>query len=68
MLEVKATGIGKFFPFYVTRKEVRRSADLPMQNQVFRVFDYGRSARLHILYGSLRELWQLESILYRLVI
>jgi hypothetical protein len=68
MLEVKATGLGKFFPFYVTSNEVRCSADIPRQYQLFRVFDFGRSPRLYILHGSLRELCQLDPVLYRAVI
>ncbi len=64
----KATGLGKFFPFYVTSTEVRCSEDIPQQYQLFRVFDFGRSPRLYILHGSLRELCQLEPVLYRAVI
>ena len=68
MLEVKATGLGKFFPFYVTSNEVRCSEDIPQQFQLFRVFDFGKKPRLYILHGSLRELCQLEPVLYRAVI
>jgi hypothetical protein len=68
MLEVKATGLGKFFPFYVTSNEVRCSEDIPQQYQLFRVFNFGRSPRIYILHGSLRELCQLEPVLYRTVI
>ena len=68
MLEVKTTGLGKFFPFYVTRNEVRCSEDIPQQYQLFRVFDFGREPRLYILHGSLRELCQLDPVLYRAVI
>jgi len=68
MLEVKATGLGKFFPFYVTSNEVRCSEDIPQQYQLFRVFDFGRSPRIYILHGSLRELCQLDQVLYRAVI
>lgn len=68
MLEVKATGLGKFFPFYVTSNEVRCSEDIPQQYQLFRVFDFGRSPRLYILHGSLRELCRIEPVLYRAVI
>jgi hypothetical protein len=68
MLEVKATGLGKFFPFYVTANELRCSADIPDQFQLFRVFDFGRSPRLYILHGSLSELCQLEPVLYRAAI
>ncbi len=67
LLEVKATGLGKFFPFYVTSNEVRCSEDVPQNYQLFRVFDFGRSPKLYILHGSLRELCQLEPVLYRAV-
>lgn len=68
MLEVKATGLGKFFPFYVSANEVRCSEDIPRQYQLFRVFDFGRQPRLYILHGSLKELCQLEPVLYRALI
>jgi hypothetical protein len=67
-LEVKTTGLGKFFPFYVTSNEVRCSEDIPGQYHLFRVFDFGREPRLYILHGSLRELCQLDPVLYRAVI
>jgi hypothetical protein len=67
-LEVKTTGLGKFFPFYVTGNEVRCSEDIPQQYHLFRVFDFGRVPRLYILHGSLRELCQLDPVLYRAVI
>jgi len=65
MLEVKATGLGKYFPFYITENEVRCSEDVPEQYQLFRVFDFGRTPRLFILNGSLRRLCRLDPILYR---
>lgn len=65
MLEVKSTGMGKFSPFYVSGNEVRCSEDVPEQYQLFRVFDFGRSPRIYILHGSLRQLCKLEPILYR---
>ena len=68
MIEVKATGLGKFFPFYVTNNEVRCSEDIPQQYHLFRVFDFGREPRLYILHGSLRELCQLDPVMYRAVI
>jgi len=64
-LEVKTTALGKFFPFYVTGNEVRCSEDIPQQYHLFRVFDFGREPRLYILHGSLRELCQLEPVLFR---
>ncbi len=68
MLEVKATGLGKFFPFYVTANEVRCSDDIPAQYHLFRVFDMGREPRIYILHGSLKILCQLEPVLFRAVI
>jgi hypothetical protein len=68
MLEVKTTGLGKFFPFYVTSNEVRCSEDVPQRYHLFRVFDFGREPRLYILHGSLRTLCQLEPVLFRAVI
>src|SRR5262249_40879421 len=67
-LEVKTTGLGKFFPFYVTGNEVRCSEDIPHQYHLFRVFNFGREPRLYILHGSLKELCQLDPVLYRAVI
>jgi len=68
MLEVKATGLGKFFPFYVTANEVRCSDDIPNQYHLFRVFNMGREPQIYILHGSLKILCQLEPILFRAVI
>lgn len=68
MLEVKTTGLGKFFPFYVTGNEVRCSEDIPQQFHLFRVFDFGREPRLYILHGSLRELCRLDPVLFRAVV
>jgi hypothetical protein len=68
MLEVKATGLGKYFPFYVTANELRCSEDIPDQFHLFRVFDFGKTPRLYILHGSLSQMCQLEPVLYRAVI
>lgn len=68
LLEVKTTGLGKFFPFYVTANEVRCSEDVPDKFHLFRLFDFGRDPRLYILHGSLRELCRLDPVLYRAVI
>ncbi len=68
MLEVKATGLGKFFPFYVTANEVRCSDDIPDQFHLFRVFNMGREPQIYILHGSLKTLCRLEPILFRAVI
>jgi len=66
-VEVKATGLGTFFPFYVTANEVRCSDDIPDQYHLFRVFNMGREPQIYILHGSLTSLCQLEPVLFRAV-
>jgi hypothetical protein len=65
LVAVKTTGLGKFFPFYLTATELRCSEDMPDRFHLFRVFDFGRSPRAYILAGSLRERCCLEPTLYR---
>jgi hypothetical protein len=65
MLEVKTTGLGKYFPFCVSSTEVRCSEDIPQQYHLFRVFDFGRSPRAYVLRGSLREVCRLDPVMYR---
>jgi hypothetical protein len=68
MIEVKTTGQGKFFPFYVTANEVRCSEDMAEQFHLFRVFDFGRTPRAYVLPGSLKEKCRLEPTQYRATI
>jgi hypothetical protein len=68
LIEVKTTGLGKFFPFYVTLTEVRCSEDVAERFQLFRVFDFARMPRVYILTGSLRSSCELEPILFRAVV
>ena len=68
LIEVKATGLGKFFPFYVTGNEVRCSEDVPEKFHLFRVFDFARMPRVYILTGSLRANCRLEPMVFRAVI
>ncbi len=68
MLEVKTTGLGKYFPFFVTANELNCSVDIPEQYHLYRVFDFGRDPRLFILHGALNELCQLDPVLYRAII
>jgi len=42
MVEVRATGLGGFFPYFVTANEVRCSDDIPDQYHLFRVFNMGK--------------------------
>jgi hypothetical protein len=64
-LEVKTTGLGKYFPFYVTANEVRCSEDRPTQFQLYRVFDFSRAPRLYVVRGALSHGCRLEPIVYR---
>lgn len=68
LIEVKTTGLGKFFPFYVTGNEVRCSEDMTDKFHLFRVFDFGRTPRVYILTGSLKSTCQLEPTQYRATI
>jgi hypothetical protein len=64
LIEVKTTGLGKFFPFYVTANEVRCSEDMADQFQLFRVFDFAKGPRVYILTGSLKDTCTLEPTLF----
>ena len=68
LIEVKTTGLGKFFPFYVTSNEVRCSEDMADKFHLFRVFDFGRTPRVYILTGSLKANCRLEPTQYRATI
>ena len=67
-LEVKTTGLGKFFPFYVSINEVNCSQDVPDKYHLYRVFDFARDPRLYILHGSLQELCRLDPIKFRVTL
>jgi hypothetical protein len=64
-LEVKTTGLGKFFPFYVTATEVRCSEDCPGQFRLYRVFDFARNPWVYVVSGSLSRECRLEPVAYR---
>ena len=64
-IEVKTTGLGKFFPFYVTDNEVRCSEAEPTKYHLYRVFDFSRSPRLYVLPGALSSVCQLTPVQYR---
>jgi hypothetical protein len=64
-IEVKTTGLGKHFPFYVTVNEVRCSDDCPERFHLYRVFDVSRDPRIYVISGSLTQACRLEPIVYR---
>jgi hypothetical protein len=65
LIEVKITGLGKYFPFNVTANEVRCSEAVPEQFQLYRVFKFGERARLYTLAGPLSASCQLSPSQYR---
>ena len=52
-IEVKTTGLGKHFPFYVTANEVRCSEDCPDRFRLYRVFDFARRPRIYVVAGAM---------------
>jgi hypothetical protein len=65
LIEVKTTGLGKYFPFNVTANEVRCSEVNRDQFHLYRVFNFGEEARLYTLGGSLSETCRLDASQYR---
>ena len=64
-IEVKTTGLGKHFPFYVTANEVRCSEDCPDRFRLYRVFDFSRDPRVYVVGGALSRECRLEPAVYR---
>ncbi len=65
-LEVKTTGLGKHFPFYVTATEVLCSEDCPERFRLYRVFDpTAREPRVYVVGGALSRECRLEPVEYR---
>jgi hypothetical protein len=64
-VEVKATGLGKHFPFYVTDLELRCSEDVGERFHLLRVFDLGREPKLYVLPASLRVSCELTPTVYQ---
>lgn len=67
-IEVKTTGLGKFFPFYVTSNEVRCSEACSERFRLFRVFEFSKAPRLYVLRGALSTVCHLEPTQYRATI
>jgi hypothetical protein len=64
-IEVKTTGLGKHFPFYVSANEVRCSEDCPERFRLYRVFDFSREPRIYKVEGSLSRECRLVPMVYR---
>ncbi len=67
-IEVKTTGLGKFFPFYVTSNELACSEACADRYRLFRVFEYARSPSIYVLEGSLSTACRLQPVQYRATI
>ena len=65
LIEVKTTGLGKYFPFNVTVNEVRCSQARPREFQLYRVFNFGPDAHLYMLPGELSKSCHLDPTQYR---
>ena len=61
-VEVKATGLGKYFPFYVSMNEVRCSEAEPNRYHLFQVFDFSKNAQVYVLTGALSSTCQLDPV------
>jgi Domain of unknown function (DUF3883) len=64
-IEVKTTGLGKHFPFYVSANEVRCSEDCPERFRPYRVFDFAREPRVYVVGGALSRECRLVPVEYR---
>lgn len=65
LIEVKTTGLGKYFPFVVTANEVRVSEREPGAYQLYRVFNFSTDARLYTLAGALSATCRLDATQFR---
>ena len=65
IIEVKTTGLGKYFPFNVTVNEVRCSQACPDDFHLYRVFNFGPRARLYTLPGELSKSCFLDPTQFR---
>jgi len=65
LIEVKTTGLGKYFPFNVTVNEVSCSQARPVEFHLYRVFNFGSDARLYMLAGELSKSCHLDPTQYR---
>lgn len=64
LIEVKTTGLGREFPFYVTANELSVSREQPAQFWLYRVFDFAEIPRVYALNGALDRVCRLEPQIY----
>jgi hypothetical protein len=64
LIEVKATGHGKHFPFYVSPNEVAVSQREATKYFLYRVFSFATDPRVYMLHGALSAVCRLEPAQY----
>lgn len=64
-VEVKTTGQGKYFPFYVTANEVRCSEAVAGQYHLYRLFNVGTDPRVYTLPGAISRNCALDPVQFR---
>lgn len=65
LIEVKTTGLGKAFPFFVSPNEIKVSEQEDLRYHLYRVFEFGTRPRMFTLQGSLRAHCELAPSQYR---
>lgn len=65
LVEVKTTGLGKYFPFALTRGELECSRRERERYQLYRLFDFATAPRLYVLAGALDEACTLIPTVFR---
>ena len=61
LIEVKTTGLTKYFPFYVSQNEVAVSEREAKHYHLYRVFKFSTDPRLYMLNGALSEVCDLRA-------
>lgn len=64
LIEVKTTGLGKYFPFYVSPNELAVSEREAVAYHLYRVFRFATEPRLFMLQGALSAVCRLEPSQY----
>lgn len=64
LIEVKTTRFGEYTPFFISRNEVRVSAERAEQYHLYRLYNFHRKPELYTLAGSLAEICRLEAVNY----
>jgi hypothetical protein len=64
LIEVKTTKFGEYTPFYVSQNELEVSRDCADRYQLYRVYNFGPTARLFKLSGALDSSFRLDAATY----